>query len=268
MRDQGTTVILVSHSMEDIARLSDRVWCSAKGGCPDGHAAEVFADEARLKAAGLACRAQPLSCASCIGCSGLSDACYTVESAAQELIRAACRRRSRRMSGAVSLGRYYPASSLLHRLDPRTKILSAILLMVVIFLTRDLVPMLLLGGLTLGLIGLSRVPVREVLLSLRPMLFILLFAVVINMLTIGGDPLLQLGPVVVSRQGVVTAARMGGRLVLLILNTTLLLTLTTTRFILRMPGKSAWPLRKIGFPAHEMAMSDVHRSAICAYTAR
>jgi energy-coupling factor transport system permease protein len=159
------------------------------------------------------------------------------------------------MSGAVSLGRYYPASSLLHRLDPRTKILSAILLMVVIFLTRDLVPMLLLGGLTLGLIGLSRVPVREVLLSLRPMLFILLFAVVINMLTIGGDPLLQLGPVVVSRQGVVTAARMGGRLVLLILNTTLLLTLTTTPIhIADALENLLGPLRKIGFPAHEMAM--------------
>jgi energy-coupling factor transport system permease protein len=84
------------------------------------------------------------------------------------------------MISNISLGRFYPASSLLHRLDPRTKILAAILMMAVTFLSRDLLPMAYLGLVTVGLIGLSRVPVKQVLVSLRPMLFILLFAVVLN----------------------------------------------------------------------------------------
>jgi energy-coupling factor transport system permease protein len=105
------------------------------------------------------------------------------------------------------------------------------------------------------LIGLSRVPVKQVLVSLRPMLFILLFAVVLNILTVSGDPLVTVGPVTISKQGLVTALRMGSRLVLLILNTTLLLTLTTTPIHVSDALENLLgPLRKIGFPAHEMAM--------------
>ncbi|MCD8498798.1 MAG: energy-coupling factor transporter transmembrane protein EcfT [Clostridiales bacterium] len=159
------------------------------------------------------------------------------------------------MISNISLGRFYPASSLLHRLDPRTKILAAILMMAVTFLSRDLLPMAYLGLVTVGLIGLSRVPVKQVLVSLRPMLFILLFAVVLNILTVSGDPLVTVGPVTISKQGLVTALRMGSRLVLLILNTTLLLTLTTTPIHVSDALENLLgPLRKIGFPAHEMAM--------------
>lgn len=159
------------------------------------------------------------------------------------------------MISNISLGRYYPTDSFLHRLDPRTKILAAILMMAAIFLSRDLMPMAFLAVLTLTLVFLSRVPVRQVLLSLKPMLFILLFAVVLNILTVRGDPLLELGPVLISRQGVITAVRMGSRLVLLILNTTLLLTLTTTPIHVSDALENLLgPLRRIGFPAHEMAM--------------
>ncbi|MDD2457216.1 MAG: energy-coupling factor transporter transmembrane component T [Eubacteriales bacterium] len=159
------------------------------------------------------------------------------------------------MISNISLGRYYPAKSILHRLDPRTKILSAFLMMAVIFLSRDLLSMGLLGLVTLALIGLSRVPVKQVLVSLRPMLFILLFAVVLNILTISGDPLLKIGPVIISEQGLITALRMGSRLILLILNTTLLLTLTTTPIHVSDALENLLgPFRKIGFPAHEMAM--------------
>jgi len=87
------------------------------------------------------------------------------------------------------------------------------------------------------------------------MLFILLFAVVLNILTVSGDPLVTVGPVTISKQGLATALRMGSRLVLLILNTTLLLTLTTTPIHVSDALENLLgPLRKIGFPAHEMAM--------------
>jgi energy-coupling factor transport system permease protein len=159
------------------------------------------------------------------------------------------------MISNISLGRYYPTRSILHRLDPRTKILASIVLMALIFLSRDFLPMALIGVMTLILVGLSRVPVKQVLISLRPMLFILLFAVVLNVFTVSGNIWLQVGPLKVSDQGVYTALRMASRLILLILNTTLLLTLTTTAIHVSDALESLLgPFKRIGFPAHEMAM--------------
>lgn len=155
----------------------------------------------------------------------------------------------------ISLGRYYPGDSLLHRLDPRVKIILSFFYMVVIFLAQSLVPMLIIATITLVLVILSQVPIRHILASLKPILFILVFAFVINLLTVKGDPLIELGPVTLSDQGLYTAFRMAARLMLLIISTTLFLTLTTTPIWVADAIESLLnPLRKIGFPAHEMAM--------------
>jgi energy-coupling factor transport system permease protein len=115
--------------------------------------------------------------------------------------------------------------------------------------------MLLLGLMTVLLILLSRVPVKLVLSGLKPMLFILVFAFFLNLLTARGEVWLKLGPLTVTDQGVYTALRMAARLTLLILNTTLLLTLTTTPILVADAIENLLsPIRKIGFPAHEMAM--------------
>ena len=155
----------------------------------------------------------------------------------------------------ISLGRYYPGRSMLHRLDPRAKILLSFFYMVVIFLVQKPLPMLLLGLLTLVLMLLSQVPMRHIIGSLKPILFILIFAFVINLLTIKGDELVTIGPVTISKQGLETAVRMAVRLMLLIISTTLFLTLTTTPILVADAIEHLLnPLRRIGFPAHEMAM--------------
>lgn len=155
----------------------------------------------------------------------------------------------------VSLGRYYPGTSVLHRLDPRVKIILSFLYMVIIFLAQSLVPMLLVALTTVVLILLSRVPLRHIMNSLKPILFILIFAFVINLLTIQGDQLLKIGPVIISEQGLYTAIRMALRLAFLIISTTLFLTLTTTPILVSDAIEQLLkPLSRIGFPAHEMAM--------------
>jgi energy-coupling factor transport system permease protein len=155
----------------------------------------------------------------------------------------------------ISLGRYYPADSLLHRLDARTKIMASLLIMILTFVAQKPFPMIVLGVFTIGLAVLSRVPARTVLNGLKPMLFILIFAFVLNLLTGQGQVWYRLGPLSVTDQGVYTALRMAARLTLLILNTTLLLTLTTTPILVSDAIESLMnPLRKIGFPAHEIAM--------------
>jgi energy-coupling factor transport system permease protein len=155
----------------------------------------------------------------------------------------------------ISLGRYYPGTSILHRLDPRVKITLSFFYMIMIFLIQSPLPMLLLALVTLVLILLSQVPVRHILSSLKPILFILIFAFVINLLTVRGKPLLEIGPVTISDQGLYTAVRMAARLTFLIISTTLFLTLTTTPILVADAIESLLnPLRRIGFPAHEMAM--------------
>jgi energy-coupling factor transport system permease protein len=155
----------------------------------------------------------------------------------------------------ISLGRYYPGDSVLHRLDPRTKIIIAIFYMVLVFVIQAAIPMILLCLFTLALIILSRVPVKYVLNSIKPILFILIFAFVINLFTVKGDAWLNLGPLTITYQGIYTALRMAARLTLLILSTTLFMTLTTTPILIAdAMEKLLNPLRKIGFPAHEMAM--------------
>ncbi len=159
------------------------------------------------------------------------------------------------MLGNISLGRFYPAESLLHQLDPRSKILSAIAMMFLIFMSQSLWTMLILAFITFVFVGLSKVPFKTVLSGLKPMIFILVFAFTINLFTVTGDPLLEIGPLTVSDQGLLTALRMASRLALLILNTTLFLTLTTTPIHVADAMESLLnPLRRIGFPAHEMAM--------------
>ena len=156
----------------------------------------------------------------------------------------------------ISLGRYFPGQSVIHRLDPRTKIIAAILAMAIIFLVRGPFPMLVVGASTIVLALLAKVPVRTVLSGLKPMLFILVFAFALNLFTIrSGTVWLPLGPLVITDEGFYTAVRMAARLTFLILDTTLLLTLTTTPILVSDAMENLLgPLKKVRFPAHEMAM--------------
>lgn len=155
----------------------------------------------------------------------------------------------------VTLGRFYPGNSVLHRLDPRTKIIASTLFMVIVFMTTDLVPVLALIACTLILIALARVPLRLIAGSLKPILFILLFAFLINLFSIRGQPLLTIGPLTISDQGLYTGLRMAARLILLILSTTLFLTLTTTPILIAdAMERLLSPLRHVRFPVHELSM--------------
>ncbi len=159
------------------------------------------------------------------------------------------------MFSNISLGRYYPARSTIHQLDPRLKIVLVIAYMTLVFLVSNPLAM---GLVVLGLllmIFLSNVPLRQVILSLRPVLFILVFAFVLNVFSVQGRVLYSIGPLSITREGIDVAIRMAIRLILLITGTTLLLTLTTTPILIAdAMERLLSPLSRFGFPAHEMAM--------------
>jgi energy-coupling factor transport system permease protein len=154
----------------------------------------------------------------------------------------------------ITLGQYIPGTSLLHRSDPRTKILLTFLFMAVVFLI-DTYPGFFMASLfTLIVIIGSGIPLKYTLKGLRPILLIIVFAALINIFTVGGTPIFEYGFLHITWEGVNLAVKMALRLVLLITGASLL-TLTTTPISLT-DGieKLLNPLKRIGVPAHEIAM--------------
>lgn len=154
----------------------------------------------------------------------------------------------------IAIGQYYPGDSPVHRLDPRVKINIALALIIALFLVRGFAGYALLGLMTLSAIWLARIPASLVIRGLRPILFILILTVVLNILFTGGDVVVRLGPLALTSQGLRQGGLMGLRLILLIVNTSLL-TLTTSPISLTDGLESLLrPFRRFGVPAHELAM--------------
>jgi energy-coupling factor transport system permease protein len=131
----------------------------------------------------------------------------------------------------ITLGQYYPGNSILHRADPRTKILLTMFYMVVIFTVRSYLGYAMLSVFTLLSIFLSGIPIRHTLKGLKPVLFIMVFVILINMFTVSGRTLVSYHFIRITYEGVDMAIRMALRLTLLIVSASLL-TLTTTPILL------------------------------------
>lgn len=155
----------------------------------------------------------------------------------------------------ITLGQYYPVNSFVHRLDPRTKILLTVAMIVAVFMVHSLVGY----GIILGFIYLcsraSRVPFKMLMKGLRPLRFILILTFVLNLFFAGeGTPLVQWGWFLVTREGLSRAVHYSLRLCFLVVGTSLM-TLTTSPIMLSDGIELLFkPLKVIHFPAHELAM--------------
>lgn len=154
----------------------------------------------------------------------------------------------------MTLGQYVPVESLVHHLDPRCKIVGVLFCLVGVFMVKGPLGFLMWGLLFLLLVSASRVPARLVLSTVRPVWILVAFTAVIHLFFTRGEPLFSWGIVEITREGAVMAARMGLRLVLLVMYAGLL-TLTTSPTELADGLESLFsPFRRFGFPAHELAM--------------
>lgn len=155
----------------------------------------------------------------------------------------------------MTLGQYFPAESVIHRLDARIKIVLAIAFMVLAFLVNTLQGYGMVLGLLVVTILLSRVPIRFVLKGLKPILFILIFTFVLNLfLTPGQTVWVHWWIFTITKESLLFAVQMSVRLALLVAGTSML-TLTTAPLQLTDGLESLLrPLKAIRFPVHEMAM--------------
>ncbi|MBR2479627.1 MAG: energy-coupling factor transporter transmembrane protein EcfT [Clostridia bacterium] len=157
---------------------------------------------------------------------------------------------------SISLGQYYASGSILHKLDPRTKVLLGMLYIVCTFLCKNIIAfgLLFLSGILL--IAIAKIPFKIILRSLRPIIFIMLFTVVINVFWTTGDRLLFSWSFInIYAEGLYNALFMAIRIIMLITGTSLFLTYTTTPIQLTDAiERLLAPLKRIKVPVHEFSM--------------
>ncbi len=156
----------------------------------------------------------------------------------------------------ITLGQYYPAASVIHRADPRMKLILAVLFIVCTFLCKNIYSFAAVLAAAILLILVSRIPLKTVLRSIRALMFIMVFTLVINIFMTKGEVLLfEWKFIHIYREGVVNACFMLVRIFALIIGTSILLTYTTTPIALTDAIESLLsPLKKIKLPVHEFAM--------------
>ena len=154
----------------------------------------------------------------------------------------------------ITIGQYFPGQSVIHKLDPRIKIIAVILYIAAIFFINNVFIYIPLAILLLLLLKVTEIPVKFVLKGLKSLRFIIVITFVINLLMTQGEVLFKIWIFTITREGLDTAIFMALRLMFLVLGTSLL-TLTTSPIALTDGLETLMkPLSKIGFPSHQLAM--------------
>ncbi len=154
----------------------------------------------------------------------------------------------------ITIGQYYDVDSVIHRLDARLKLLVTFLFVLFLFLFDSMLTMLPVT-LLLGLvIKISNVKLKFILKGLKPVLLIIIFTVIMNMIFTPGDIIFEFYFIKISKQGVIRALFMGYRLFILIISSSMM-TYTTSPIELTDAIEGLLkPFKKIGVPSHEIAM--------------
>lgn len=155
----------------------------------------------------------------------------------------------------ITIGQYYSTDSLIHRLDPRTKILWAVFYMILLFVINSPASYITVILMTAFIIKLSKVPLKFILRGLKPIVIIVIFTALLNLFMTKGDTeVFSKGIFTITAEGIYMAAKMAIRIILLILGTSLL-TFTTTPTVLT-GGLEVLlkPLKKIGVPVSVFVM--------------
>ena len=158
------------------------------------------------------------------------------------------------MFDSITLGQYYQTDSVLHRLDPRVKLVGTFTYLISLFIVSSFAGYLLAGLFLFAMIKLSNVPFRYIVRGMKTILFLLLITVVFNLFLTPGEVIWQFWIFKITREGVSFAVKMALRLSLLILGSSIM-TLTTTPTQLTDALESLMnPLKKVRVPVHEIAM--------------
>lgn len=154
----------------------------------------------------------------------------------------------------ITLGQYYPADSVIHKLDPRVKLAATMVFIISLFAFRSVEAYL---GITLFLaavIRISRVPFRFMVKGLKSIIMLLMITVIFNLFLTRGTPVFHVWILTVTKEGIAMALSMAVRLIYLIIGSSVMTLTTTPNDLTDGLEKALGPMRKIHVPVHEIAM--------------
>ena len=275
----GRTIVMVSHSMEDLAALSDRILVLSEGrlfrlGTP----AEVFADAAALERRGpgaLVPRLPPPCARSALRWGATSRRAHLAPTSPPNLRapprwppRPMRRSASRRcglptpssrvvatMPDRAIIGQYWPEDSLVHAMDPRVKFILSFVLMAAVFCAATPLSLAVAALFVVGFYAASRIPLLQAIRAIGPLLVLVVLTALLNVLFVqGGHVYFEFGIICISEKGLQSAVFIGCRLLLLLMGMSLLTLTTATLDITAAFERLMTPLARIGVPAHELGM--------------
>ncbi|MBD5470858.1 MAG: energy-coupling factor transporter transmembrane protein EcfT [Lachnospiraceae bacterium] len=154
----------------------------------------------------------------------------------------------------ITLGQYYQADSVIHRLDPRVKLGGTILFIISLFLFDSVIGYLVAAVFLAFVINLSKVPFRFMIKGMKAIVFLLMITVVFNLFLTPGEPLVAVWKLTITKEGVRLAILLAIRLSFLIIGSSIMTLTTTPNQLTDGLEKMLGPLKKIKAPVHEIAM--------------
>ena len=154
----------------------------------------------------------------------------------------------------ITLGQYYQTDSLIHRLDPRVKLVTTVLFILSLFVVKGVGGFVLSGLFLLLIIRLSRVPFKFMVRGMKAIIFLLLFAVFFNLFLTPGEAAVSFLKITVTWEGIRLAATLTTRLIMLILGSSVMTLTTTPNNLTDGMEKLMRPLKIFKVPVHEVAM--------------
>lgn len=155
----------------------------------------------------------------------------------------------------ITIGQFFPGHSMIHRMDPRMKMVLMIAVIILIFLCKNFLSLLLTVCIAVGVVMVSKIPIKTILKSIKPILFIILFTSVLNLFYGKGEPLIEFWIIKITLSGIYTAIFTTVRIVCLVVISSLL-TYTTSPTSLTDGLESLMkPLKYIKVDVHTISMT-------------
>lgn len=159
------------------------------------------------------------------------------------------------MISDITIGQYYKENSVVHRLDARTKIILTIMFIAMIFMCKNFLSLALMFVFVIFSVLLSKVPIKMFVKSLKPIVPIVVFTAVLNMLYVGGETVLFSWKfITLTKEGLLTAAFMAARIICLIIASSILTYTTVPTMLTDAIEKLLSPLKIFRISVHSLAM--------------
>lgn len=154
----------------------------------------------------------------------------------------------------ITLGQYYQTDSVIHRLDPRVKLVATILFIISLFIVDNFIGYIIAAIFLACMVKISKVPFRFMVKGMKSIVFLLVIAVIFNLFLTPGEALVSIWKLTITKEGVRIAVMMAVRLIFLIIGSSLMTLTTTPNNLTDGMEKLMSPLKVFHVPVHEVAM--------------